>query len=312
MRRKILLAVFFGSALFAFSFSAEVLAQSPSSVTLLSPLPGTTGSTDLETYLPLVFNLAIGIAGVLAVIMIIIGGLQYMSTDAIGGKQEGKNRITAALGGLLLALVAYIILQTINPKLVNFNLPSVTVTVPRSPASTGTSASAASGPCKTPCVVLSGVAVSPRACVPESSTCTIQLNQTVADRTQLIDAALKSDPRMASYPMRVTEGWPPTVKHDNLCHKDGTCIDYGFAQPGKIGPQGPSPSDVNAIKAIIETAAANDSTAVFEFGTAIECNRAVARGVPAGNILMVKGVSPHASIYTNGVSGSTARGCNPP
>jgi hypothetical protein len=95
----------------------------------LAPLPNTTrpgpGGTevvDFTSYVPAVFNLSIGLAGVLAVIMMIIGGIQYLSTDSISGKNEGRKQIGAALGGLLLALGAFLILQTINPKLVNFDL----------------------------------------------------------------------------------------------------------------------------------------------------------------------------------------------
>jgi len=58
----------------------------------------------------------------LAVIMIIWGGIQYMSTDAISGKSEAKNTIQNAIWGLLLAISAWLILNTINPDLVKFNL----------------------------------------------------------------------------------------------------------------------------------------------------------------------------------------------
>ena len=116
--KKVLLSLFLAILFFWASF---VTAQTD--VVLLSPLPGTGGSTNFDTYAPVLFNLAIGIAGVLAVIMMIVGGLQYMSTDAMSGKTEGKERITAALGGLALALIAFILLQTINTGLVNFNLP---------------------------------------------------------------------------------------------------------------------------------------------------------------------------------------------
>lgn len=90
----------------------------------LAPLPGTTdgGGATLQTYLPGMFKLAIGIAGVLAVIQIVIGGLQYMTTDIISSKSAARERITAAITGLLLALGAYILLNTISPNLVKFNL----------------------------------------------------------------------------------------------------------------------------------------------------------------------------------------------
>ncbi len=91
----------------------------------LAPLPRTIddkGQVNLNTYIPGIFNLAIGIAGVLAVLMIVIGGVEYMTTDAIGGKTEGKERINNALWGLLLVLVSWILLHTINPRLTIFDL----------------------------------------------------------------------------------------------------------------------------------------------------------------------------------------------
>jgi hypothetical protein len=64
----------------------------------------------------------IGISAALAVIYIIFGGIQYMSTDAVGAKKDGKKTIQNAILGLLLVIGSYSILYTVNPKLVNFNL----------------------------------------------------------------------------------------------------------------------------------------------------------------------------------------------
>lgn len=102
--------------------------------TPLEPLPGivnSSGKTDIATYIPAVFTLLIAIAGGLAVIMIVIGGFQYVSTDSLTGKKEGKERITNAIIGLLLAIASYIILNTINPQILNFNLR-----IPGAPQST--------------------------------------------------------------------------------------------------------------------------------------------------------------------------------
>ena len=68
------------------------------------------------------FDFGIVIAGFLAVIMIAYGGIRYMSTDAIHGKSEGREIITAALMGLLLILFSYILLKTINPDILKFDL----------------------------------------------------------------------------------------------------------------------------------------------------------------------------------------------
>jgi len=97
----------------------------------LAPLPingaGGNGEIDFATYMIGIFNLAIGIAAVLAVVFIVIGGIQYMSTDAYSGKTDGKEKIQNALLGLLLAISAYTILYNINPDLamVNFDLSGV-------------------------------------------------------------------------------------------------------------------------------------------------------------------------------------------
>ncbi len=96
---------------------------------LLEPLPlgngefsGITNETDLGTYLGVIFKVILGIIGVLAVVMIIVGGVQYMTTDAIGGKESGKETIGNAIAGLVLALSSWLILNTINPDLVSFKL----------------------------------------------------------------------------------------------------------------------------------------------------------------------------------------------
>lgn len=104
--------------------------------TPLAPLPvGENGQTlnkvtDAGVYIKGAFNLAIGVAAALAIIMIIIGGIQYMGTESIGGKGAGLKKIKDAVLGLLLALGSYLILFTINPSLVNFNLNVGAITPP--------------------------------------------------------------------------------------------------------------------------------------------------------------------------------------
>ncbi|MSU55484.1 MAG: hypothetical protein EXS46_03030 [Candidatus Taylorbacteria bacterium] len=78
--------------------------------------------TNLKIYLTGMFKVGVAAAGILAFLMIVWGGFTYLSTDAITGKEEGKERIQRALGGLILALASYIILYTINPQLVNLDL----------------------------------------------------------------------------------------------------------------------------------------------------------------------------------------------
>ncbi|MFA6257138.1 MAG: pilin [Candidatus Paceibacterota bacterium] len=123
---------------------------SPTTYQLLSPLPCPDGAagcsgTKLESfdtaldknaglapYLNTMIKIFIGICAVLAVVMIVIGGLEYMTSELPSNKEGGKNRITQAVFGLILALVAWLILYTINPALLDADLKNVgtaTVTV---------------------------------------------------------------------------------------------------------------------------------------------------------------------------------------
>jgi hypothetical protein len=125
---------------FAISISTVGAAADPSSpiqtgnYTVLSPLPCIAGngvvcqqgkSGDLQTsvninsYLQYTFNLFIALAAVASVFMITLGGFQYMTTDALQGKEEGREKISRAVKGLILVLASYLILRTINPQFVN-------------------------------------------------------------------------------------------------------------------------------------------------------------------------------------------------
>ena len=95
---------------------------------LLAPLPvesldGTPSTqATAKTYIEGMFRLLIAVAGALAVIMIVVGGIQYMSTDSFGGKNQGKDTIQNALWGFILAIAAWLILNTVSGGLTNFNL----------------------------------------------------------------------------------------------------------------------------------------------------------------------------------------------
>lgn len=81
-----------------------------------------TAPGSFATYVNLLYRIAILIAGVLAVVMITIGGMEYMASDSPFSKGDGKTKITNALIGLLLLVSSYLILNTINPQLLNLNI----------------------------------------------------------------------------------------------------------------------------------------------------------------------------------------------
>ena len=99
---------------------------------LLSPLPGLGdayeigSSNPLGLYLNMAITIFIGICAILAVIMIVVGGLEYMTSELVSSKESGKSKITQAILGLLLALSAWIVLNQINPELLNADLKNLT------------------------------------------------------------------------------------------------------------------------------------------------------------------------------------------
>ncbi|MDO8575161.1 MAG: pilin [bacterium] len=122
--------------------SALLITDNKLEYKMLEPLPcldgrdcnlglatSTIQSKDLATYINGLFKLAIGIATLLAMVMITWGGFEYATSDAISGKSEGKEKIQNALIGLILVLLSYIILYTIDPRLVTFNTALDKVTI---------------------------------------------------------------------------------------------------------------------------------------------------------------------------------------
>ena len=96
---------------------------------LLEPLPGgpeKIAPGGFSAYLSALFKYAIAVAAVLAVVMIVIGGLQYIgaagNTSVI---EDAKDRIYWAIVGLFLALGSWLILYNINPELKELKLEGV-------------------------------------------------------------------------------------------------------------------------------------------------------------------------------------------
>jgi hypothetical protein len=105
--------------------------------TLLSKLPGIKGNcidTNPDTveqngcasggvgdFINLLVQLAIGICGALAVVMIFINGIKYMGDESVFGHTESIEGIKSAVFGLMIALGSYAILNTVDPALLGKN-----------------------------------------------------------------------------------------------------------------------------------------------------------------------------------------------
>lgn len=118
-----------GLALAAPAFAAEEFVP----IVPLPNLPGVSGDdTTLTGYLNIAFNLAITIGAVAAVGMIVWGGYEYLVSEAVTQKKDGKARIWQALTGLALLLLSWLILYQINPDILSLRILSDSGSIPQS------------------------------------------------------------------------------------------------------------------------------------------------------------------------------------
>lgn len=97
---------------------------------LEQPFGGVSSVSGFPAYLQLVYQFALGIVGIIATVLIMFGGVRWISAagnESIIG--EAKEIIIAAVTGLIIALLSYVILLVINPQLINisFNLKKIAV-----------------------------------------------------------------------------------------------------------------------------------------------------------------------------------------
>ncbi len=189
----------------------------------------TTGSKSFSEYLNLVFKIGIGVAAGLAVIQIVIGGIQYMASESPFKLGDAKSKIEGAILGLILALGVYVFLYTINPDIVSLKLEipqTKVVSITTTSATTSTSPSRSS----------TGV-IPEKACIdctfipPELKTkagaCgskTCRANKKIIENLIM----LKNSPSVSSIAWQITEAYPPTYPHKSSCHNDGGCVDMNL------------------------------------------------------------------------------------
>jgi hypothetical protein len=99
----------------------------------------------LPLFLNAIYKYMIGIAATLAVIEIMIAGVQYMGGGSVSETKDARNRIQNAVLGLVIVLAPAIVFGLINPKILNLDLGSdfnsLNTTTTAAPAATTPAAS---------------------------------------------------------------------------------------------------------------------------------------------------------------------------
>lgn len=95
---------------------------------LLVPIGGLGGTGNLPSlpeYIQALYTWGVGAAALLAVLMLVVGGFQYvLSAGNFGSTEAAKNRMTSAVYGVVILLGASLILSLVNKDLTDISLAS--------------------------------------------------------------------------------------------------------------------------------------------------------------------------------------------
>ena len=96
-------------------------------------LPPTTVDTLLPSYVAYIFYFILGASGLIALVVIVIAGFQYVASAGMPEKlNDAKNQIFSALLGLVILFSSFLILNTINPEFVRLpRLPATPPVIPQ-------------------------------------------------------------------------------------------------------------------------------------------------------------------------------------
>lgn len=104
-------------------FAPAVFAQTPITIdtTFLTP---DTNASSVPQFISKFYELGLGIAGIIAVGMIVVGAIFYTISGASPQKKgEAKDIIFSAIWGVVLLFGSYVILKSINPQLIELRDP---------------------------------------------------------------------------------------------------------------------------------------------------------------------------------------------
>lgn len=288
----ILLSVIALSVAAVFSSFPETTFAQGGEYTFLEPFPSPGEAPLVQAsrqdlfvrYAKTVFNVSLGAAGILAVLMLVVAGVQYtLGAVSEQAKSDAKDRIRSAILGLLIVLAAYLILWTINPDLVRLelNVPAITEFMP----SPGGAPPLPSLPPVCPgCNPAEGYSFPQKAPGAGCSGSTCYVEASLGSRLEALNADLQG----AGISWRVNEMYPPTRTHSNSCHQYGTCVDASIT-----GSQTPA-----NILIFQEQATANGLRAQYE--VASPAREAQLRAAGVTDVRYVPGITgEHFSIYSS-------------
>jgi hypothetical protein len=97
----------------------------------LSSIPMGNSTEPIAVYIKTIYNFAVGAVGIVAAVVLMIGGVTWITAGGNASTVgEAKSMIGAALTGMVLVLTSYLLLDQVNPSLVNLSQDIATITPP--------------------------------------------------------------------------------------------------------------------------------------------------------------------------------------
>lgn len=163
-------------------------------------------------YITGIYNYGLNIAGILAAIMLMVGGLLWLvSGGDVGRITQAKELIVGSITGLIILAASFIILVQINPNLVKFNPLGIGTIQDVEPVSSDGNPTNSTS-CDN-CVSL------------QSS---IPYKDGHLLNTSLNLKLITVWGKTYGLAWRVTEAYPPSGKHNSTCHNNGMCVDIAL------------------------------------------------------------------------------------
>lgn len=246
-------------------------------------------------YLSQIYLWFMGFVGIAALFAFVVGGIMWMLSTSFTSTATARKWIINGIWGIALAAASYLLLYTINPDLVEhgFDLQRIINRLAPSPEPSTARPSGAvtsAGSCPTTsCTRLAAasVPVKPGACR-AASALECQVDRGLADKLGSLTRDISRE-KTGDY-WRVTEAWPPTVTHQNPCHRSGTCVDANL-----LGASAGNPQEISYF---VRKAEAVGLRPIYEVRNQTRADALAQAGVPRGNIQVVASIdAEHFSVY---------------
>jgi len=186
----------------------------------------------LAEYIGALYKYSLVIIGLLAVIVMMIGGVRWLTA---GGAREaisdGMNWIKGGLLGIIFALCSYLVLFIINPNLTLLQPLNINYIGKVDLETIDTVSDVIDAPTdnlKYPDVKIYNPKSEKPSNVKGCDDCVVTSLPTKNNKNvnQSLNAKLLSVRTSVSW--RITEAYPPTSPHQSKCHYNGRCVDIGL------------------------------------------------------------------------------------